>query len=84
MRNEETLVFVKRLLRTASSFKLLKEEKTLLVEWQRYLISEELVSCELKIRDFFVFVLRYHTPSSNLPSLIGAGAFAFNKYPHKP
>ena len=83
LRNEGTLAFVKRLLRTASYFKLFKEKKTLLVEWQHYLISEELVSCELKIRDFFVFVLRYHPPSSTLPSLIGASAFAFKKYPHK-
>ena len=46
--------------------------------------SEELVSSELKIRDFFVFVLRYHPPSSTIPSLIGASAFGFYKYPHKP
>ena len=26
----------------------------------------------------------YHPPSSTLPALIGASAFAFNKYPHKP
>ena len=31
-----------------------------------------------------VFLLRYHPPSSTLPALIGASAFAFNKYPHKP
>ena len=29
-------------------------------------------------------LLRYHPPSSTLPALIGASAFAFNKYPHKP
>ena len=28
--------------------------------------------------------LRYHPPSSTLLALIGASAFAFNKYPHKP
>ena len=28
--------------------------------------------------------LRYHPPLSTLPALIGASAFAFNKYPHKP
>ena len=28
--------------------------------------------------------LRYHLPSSTLLALIGARAFAFNKYPHKP
>ena len=28
--------------------------------------------------------LRYHPPSSTLLALIGARAFAFNKYPHKP
>ena len=28
--------------------------------------------------------LRYHPPSSTLLALIGANAFAFNKYPHKP
>ena len=27
--------------------------------------------------------LRYHPPSSTHPALIGASAFAFNKYPHK-
>ena len=26
----------------------------------------------------------YHPPSSTLLALIGASAFAFNKYPHKP
>ena len=30
-----------------------------------------------------VLILRYHPPSSTLPALIGASAFAFNKYPHK-
>ena len=29
-------------------------------------------------------LLRYHPPSSTLLALIGASAFAFNKYPHKP
>ena len=28
--------------------------------------------------------LRYHPPSSTLLALIGASAFAFNKYPQKP
>ena len=28
--------------------------------------------------------LRYHLPSSTRLALIGASAFAFNKYPHKP
>ena len=28
--------------------------------------------------------LRYHSPLSTLPALIGASAFAFNKYAHKP
>ena len=28
--------------------------------------------------------LRYHPPSTTLLALIGASAFAFNKYPHKP
>ena len=29
-------------------------------------------------------LLRYHPPSSTPLTLIGASAFAFNKYPHKP
>ena len=32
----------------------------------------------------FYSTLRYHPPSSTLLTLIGASAFTFNKYPHKP
>ena len=31
-----------------------------------------------------LYQLRYHPPSGTLLALIGASAFAFNKYPHKP
>ena len=41
--------------------------------------------CNFEIfKSVMKYSLRYHPPSRTLPALIGASAFAFNKYPHKP
>ena len=46
-------------------------------------VMQKLWSLFFKLIIGIMHFLRYHPPSSTLLALIGASAFAFNKYPHK-
>ena len=62
---------IKKILSFFNNLPLRKHPST--VFWLKKAHSQPATECSL----------RYHPPSSTLPALIGASAFAFNKYPHK-
>ena len=57
---------------------------TLLFIPAQYMSLNHSLSCFKICVKTFLYSLRYHPPSSILLALIGASAFAFTKYPHKP